>query len=180
MEVDGDGGARAYQPLPGNRIPHPYGSPVYDGCARAPLPSRINPNVASQRETALWLPLALMWVRFEVPTLRPGDRHGNSSRCHSRVVSHARSPTGRSGWGMGRAPPPPHPTSLHWLNLATTCRSAMKFSQDVGSSGGGVRARALPHSRVVPRRNFLTCQVESCTFPLTCRHMAAVRLTVLR
>ena len=30
------------------------------------------------------------------------------------------------------------------------------------------------------RLHFLTCQVESCTFPLTCRHMAAVRLTVLR
>ena len=30
----------------------------------------VNPSLMSQRETALWLPLALMWVRFEVPVKR--------------------------------------------------------------------------------------------------------------
>jgi hypothetical protein len=46
----------------------------------------IESSFMSQRETALWLPLALMWVRFEVPVKR-----GN-------------------GGGVARASPPPAPS----------------------------------------------------------------------
>ena len=35
----------------------------------------VNPSLMSQRETALWLPLALMWVRFEVPGDVGGRAH---------------------------------------------------------------------------------------------------------
>ena len=57
---------------------------------------------------------------------RPGDRHGNSSRCHSRVVSHARSPTGRSGW-KGRAHSPPHSRHCRrtFTNQSTTRRQVV-------------------------------------------------------
>ena len=45
-------------------------------------------NVVSQRETALWLPLALMWVRFEVPGVRSGVSAPNhpSSQIDPRVA----------------------------------------------------------------------------------------------
>ena len=79
--------------------------------------------------------------------------------------------------------------SLH-LSLSSHPRISEGWGCEDGSSAkeSGMqppRKAALLSSDVPPsfhhaRLHFLTCQVESCTFPLTCRHMAAVRLTVLR
>ena len=82
----------------------------------------IESSFMSQRETALWLPLALMWVRFEVPVKRL-----------------------RRGLGA-RAPPPSPP---HHLTSRSVSLRARRDAEDVGTqreAAGwwGGSARALP------------------------------------